>query len=62
LQVLYQYSFPTHNLERLAVPYDWEIEKPELFHDVVNEINSAADAVCRTYDDLVRLARNKLAV
>lgn len=55
-------TFPTTNQDRQAVPPEWEIEAPERFNSAVEEINAAADAVCSTYDDLVRLARKKLAV
>lgn len=55
-------TFPTTNQDRQAVPPEWEIEAPERFNSAVEEISAAADAVCSTYDDLVRLARKKLAV
>jgi hypothetical protein len=55
-------TFPTNSEGRQAVPDDWETEAPERFNRVVNEIHTAAEAVCSTYDDLVRLARKKLAV
>lgn len=55
-------TFPTHNAGRQAVPDEWESDNPERFYTVVREIHAAADAVCGAYDDLVRLARKKLAV
>lgn len=56
------YTFPTHKEGRQAVPEDWEIEQPEKFREAVSEIHTAADAVCKLYDKLVRLARKKLSV
>jgi hypothetical protein len=44
-----------------GVPAEWKHEAPEDFKQAVNEIHSTADAVCSTYDDLVRSARKKLA-
>jgi hypothetical protein len=43
-----------------GVPAEWKHEAPD-FKQAVNEIHSTADAVCSTYDELVRLARKKLA-
>jgi hypothetical protein len=45
-----------------SVPQEWEWEQPQRFKDTVNEIHAAAKAVCGTYNELVRLARKKLAV
>jgi hypothetical protein len=55
-------TFTTDTKGWQAVPDDWEIKTPERFDHAVTEIHAAAEAVCCTYDDLVRLARNKLAV
>ena len=44
------YTFPTHKEGRQAVPEDWEIEQPEKFREAVSEIHTAADAVCKLYD------------
>jgi hypothetical protein len=54
-------TFPTDRGWQ-TVPGEWEYEDPERFNRVVQEIHAAADAVCETYDELVRLARRKLAV
>ena len=35
---------------------------PERFENAVSELHTTAAAVCSTYDNLVRLARKKLAV
>ena len=53
---------PANNPNRQAIPRELEIEDPKGFHRAVNEIHMAADALCSTYDELVRLARRKLAV
>ncbi len=56
-------THPTHiQTDRNAVPGNWKIEAPERFGRIVEEINTAADAVCNAYDELVRLARKKLAL
>jgi hypothetical protein len=44
------------------IPKDWRFEKPLLFSTAVKEIHTAADAVCRTYDDLIRASRKKLTI
>lgn len=53
-------TFPTNGEHRSAVPDEWEIEDPKRFHKTIRAIHSASDAVCGAYDDLVRLARQKL--
>lgn len=55
-------TFPTHSDNRQSVPSDWEIENPKRFNKAVDQIHKAADLVCTTYDNLVRLGRRKLAV
>lgn len=50
------------NVRRSAIPDEWEIDDPKRFKKAVNEIHEAADAVCSTYDSLIRLARKKLAI
>jgi hypothetical protein len=45
-----------------SVPQDWEWENPKRFKDTVNEIHAAAKAAGSAYDELIRLARKKLAV
>lgn len=45
-----------------GVPSEWEIEQPERFERVVEEIHSHADDTCQAYDDLIRAARRTLAV
>ncbi|MCY4585449.1 MAG: hypothetical protein OXB98_05360 [Bryobacterales bacterium] len=48
--------------DRQAVPAELETEKPELFKQRVDEIHSACDALCNTYDRLIRTARWTLGV
>jgi hypothetical protein len=55
-------TFPAHSSDLRTVPDEWEIEQPTRFHEALNAIHKGADAVCDTYDKLVRLAREKLAV
>jgi hypothetical protein len=63
LSVLATQTFPTNNPDWQSVPDDWaEGKDPKRFHRAVDEIHTAAETVCRTYDELVRLARRKLAV
>jgi hypothetical protein len=45
-----------------SVPNEWKWEYPKRLKDTVNEINTAAEDVCIAYNELVRLARKKLAV
>lgn len=62
VSALETYTFPTHKEGWHAVPRDWRDEAPERFHRTVNDLDKAADAVCTTYDHLVRVARKKLGV
>lgn len=61
LSALAIHTFPTNNADRQTVPPDWEIEAPESFSRAIGEIHAAADSVCNSYDELVRMARRKLA-
>jgi hypothetical protein len=62
LGTLARNTWTTNNENRQSVPEEWETDQPARFHNTVREIHAAADAVCTTYDALVRLARSKLAV
>ena len=62
LSALGKNTFPAHGEGRQYVPPEWREEQPERFKHAVSEIHSAADAVCKAYDKLVRLARKRLAV
>ena len=55
-------TWPTHNKGYYSIPPEWESEDPKRFNEVVSTIHAAADAVCTTYDKLIRLARKNLAV
>ena len=45
-----------------AIPAEWKTEQPERLARALNELHQAADAVCSTYSNFVRLSRKKLAV
>ena len=55
-------TFPVGTGERNSVPPEWEIEQPERFGKVVDSIHAATDAICETYDALVRTATRKLGI
>jgi hypothetical protein len=45
-----------------SVPDEWAWENPKRLKETLDMFKTARKAVCSTYDDLVRLARKKLAV
>jgi hypothetical protein len=45
---------------RCSVPEEWRYDQPERFRKVVSEIDNAAEAVCTTYDAMIRSARGTL--
>jgi hypothetical protein len=53
-------TFPVGNGNRQAIPEDWELEQPDRFKKAVHDINTAADMVCTSYDQLVRTAKKRL--
>lgn len=55
-------TFPTHNVDRNAVPEEWEYEQPDRFETVVNLLHDTAREACATYDALVKLATRKLGI
>lgn len=55
-------TFPTHNMGFNHVPPEWETDSPDHFDRVVNEIHDAAQNVCSSYQDLIRLGRQKLGI
>lgn len=55
-------TFPTDTPGWQSLPEDWEFEFPKRFRESTEAIHSANEAVCQAYDNLVRLARRKLAV
>ena len=54
-------TFVVNDAGRKSIPEDWETEQPERFQKTVKEIHEASDAVCRSYDELIRAARKRLA-
>jgi len=54
-------TFRLHN-GRQSVPEDWEMDDPKRFNDTVRLIHKGAEAVCESYDNLVRKARRELTV
>lgn len=55
-------TFPTRNLGLNHVPPEWEIENPQHFDSVVNEIHNSAEEICSKYQSLTRMAARKLGV
>lgn len=55
-------TFPTHNVERNAVPEEWEDEQPERFDKVVTKLHSTAQQIVETYGSLVKTATRKLGL
>ena len=53
---------PGQSAGRVWVPEDWEDEKPEVFRKLVKELDDRADKVWKSYDDLLRTARQKFGV
>jgi hypothetical protein len=62
LRALNGHSFVTNREDREGVPSEWQEKDPERFYRAVDELNKAADVLCGSYDQLVRMARKKLAV
>lgn len=55
-------TFLTSNSGFIHVPPEWEIENPQHFNSVVNEIHDTARAICSHYQDLTRMATRKLGI
>jgi hypothetical protein len=54
-------SFPLERPGTFSrVPSEWRVEQPERFQEVIASIHSNADAVCDSYDLLIRTARQRL--
>ena len=56
------HTFTTATPGYQAVPDDWEDTNQERYENAVSELHTSAATVCSTYDNLVRVARKKLAV
>lgn len=50
-------TFPTPQ-GRQTVPSEWEIEQPERFDKVVNDLHTLKNEICQTYDDFIKIGRN----
>ena len=55
-------TFPTSTEGWNSIPEEWEENSPERFKRAVDEIHTASEALCNTYDEFVRFARKKLRV
>lgn len=55
-------TFPTQQHDRNTVPPEWEIEEPERFDQVVDEIHASAQNCVDSYKSLIREGRRLLAV
>lgn len=62
LQCVALETFPAHNIGFNEVPPEWDYEQPERFKRVVHTLDTTADSICETYDDLIRTATRKLGV
>lgn len=45
-----------------TVPPEWEIEQPERFTEVVDELHTLKNNICSDYDRLMQMGRRKLGV
>jgi hypothetical protein len=65
LKVLYTVSFTVDKVDYkgyMAVYAELKYTKHEVYYQAIKDISNAADKVCATYDDLIRLSRRKLAI
>jgi hypothetical protein len=54
------HTFPTRNPDWHTVPPEWELERPELFHYVVDQLHSLAGQIVALHGELVRTGRAHL--
>lgn len=54
-------TFPTNN-GRQTVPPEWELEQPERFWEVVNDLHKTKFQICDKYDELIKLGRRVLKI
>lgn len=54
-------TFPTAN-GRQTVPPEWELEQPERFNNVVNELHAYKESICNKYDEFIKAGRKILKV
>ncbi|EKQ5902629.1 HNH endonuclease [Vibrio parahaemolyticus] len=57
-----QNTFPTNSMGFNHVPPEWEMQNHEYFHSVVNQIHDSARNVCKLYQELTRMAAQKLSI
>jgi len=62
LELIATNTWPTHNAHRNSVPEDWEIEQPERFFSVVEDIHGAVRQCVDAYKSLIREGRHRLAI
>ena len=55
-------TFPARNQGFQTVPPEWEVEQPERFAKVVEELHSLAGRVVEAHQQLVRLGSHRLGV
>ncbi len=60
LWLLAKETFTTSNPEFSSVPEEWEIEQPERFQRVVEQLHSQAEDIVTLHRDLFRTARKTL--
>jgi hypothetical protein len=55
-------TFPIPKSDRNGIPKEWELDQPEHFHKIVNELNSLEDRIIDTYSSLMRTSTRKLGL
>ena len=53
-------TFPTHNPGWNSVPEEWEVEQPDRFEKVVDQLHTLAGQILAAHQNLIRTARKKL--
>lgn len=46
--------------DTVRIPKEWHHERPDKWHEARNNLNSAADDIIESYDELIRTGRKKL--
>ena len=54
-------TFSTHNGLQ-TVPPEWELDQPERFWKVVDDLHSSSSQICDKYDKLIKLGRRVLKI
>ena len=60
LHLIASETFATNNPEWCSVPEEWEVEQPERFERVVNQLHNLAGEIVEKHQDLLRSARKHL--